>query len=169
MHHAFTGRFFQVGYVCRDLDQAIERIAGTAASSFLIIDVAGSLGEADAPVRRMALANLGPLNIELIEVAEGCGPFFSDALEKDGTLGFHHHGYLVTDMTAWAPLQQSLGGGQAPVMVGEVPGTLRYAYFDRRAELGHNIELIFLEEGGKTLFGSIPHTRLAPTSPGELT
>lgn len=167
MNEATAGGFFQVGYVCRDLPMAMRQMCGADASTFLIVDVGDGLGAADAPVRRMALAHLGSLNIELIEVSDNCPPFFSDALKNDGSPGFHHYGYLATDPATWESLQASLGAGQGPVMAGEVPGTLRYAYFDRRADLGHYVELILLEEGGKALFDNVPFNRLAPTVSGE--
>jgi hypothetical protein len=153
--------FMQVGYVCRNLEQGMLTLAGAGAeSSFLIIDVAQSMGVSDAPVRRIGLTYANDINLEILEVAKDCGPFFSEALPVDDGAGFHHLGYLVSDPLAWDELKRTIEKAGGAAMEGEIPGALRYIYVDRRGDLGHYIEYIFLDEGGKALFSNVPRKRL---------
>jgi hypothetical protein len=157
-----AGSFFQVGYVCTNLERAMQSFTGRDGDRvFLVIDVAGGLGVENAPVRRIGLAYANGLNIEVIEVAEYCDAFFSDALPETGHVGFHHLGYRVPDAASWAALKTRAAATKSVAMDGDVPGVLHYLYIDRRADLGHYLEYIYLEDGGRALFDSVPQNRLS--------
>ena len=48
----FDTRFFQLGYVCVDLDRAIASFSPAQGAPFLVLDVAALGGDADNPIRR---------------------------------------------------------------------------------------------------------------------
>jgi hypothetical protein len=155
-----VAEFFQVGYVCRNLRQAMSSLTGHHSPSFLVIDVAETLGVADAPIRRIGLAYLDHLNIEVLEVSPELESIFRDHLPPDSGLAFHHVGYLVTDPAQWEALERSVEASGGAAMKSEVPGHMSFLYLDRRSELGHYIEYVYLHDGGRALFTSVPRNQL---------
>lgn len=160
----FDARFFQVGYVCDDLDRAIASFGPAQGAPFLVLDVAALGGDADNPIRRIALAYLGDINIELIEIDPERDSIFRIALSGDASQGFHHFGYLVDDSADWAAIVETVEREGTGAMSGEVEGTLRYLYADRRADLGHFVEYVKLDEGGRALFANVPRAMLTATA-----
>jgi hypothetical protein len=158
-----VAEFFQVGYVCRNLHQAMSSLAGHHSPSFLVIDVTEALGVADAPIRRIGLAYLDRLNIEVLEVSTELESIFREHLPPDLGLAFHHVGYLITDAAQWQELERSVEASGGAAMKGEVPGNMRFLYLDRRSEVGHYIEYVYLHDAGRALFANVPRNQLRAT------
>jgi hypothetical protein len=154
--------FFQLAYVCSDLDSALRTLCEKPSEAFLTIDVAALGAAADAPVKRLALGYLGNTNIELIEVRSDVESIFTHALREDRGPGFHHIGYLVDGEDNWQRLIDQIGGAHAAADIGHTDGFLSYLYLDRREALGHFVEYVKLEDGGRQLFANVPRGMLEP-------
>lgn len=154
MSYFFSG-FFQLGYVTRDLDAALagwrERFG---AIEFLVTEPAVIDGVAP-PTRRIALAYIDAVMIEIIEPDPGQQTIYDDALAEDpGVIRLHHLGHLIDDHAAMLTRLATMGY-DVPLH-GTMPGILDYSYADTRADLGHFSEFIRLDEGGHAFFGAVP-------------
>lgn len=90
---------------------------------------------------RLALAQIGPMRIELIEVQEGAS-IYADFIKEHG-YGVHHFGLLVEDMNA--ALAQASSAGFDMIQDGSgfgLHGDGHYAYLDTEESLGVTLELI---------------------------
>ena len=90
---------------------------------------------------RLALANAGPMRIELIEPLEG-DTVYSDFVRDHG-YGIHHLGLLSDDIEADLRLAEDHGFAMTMDGSGFGPdGDGRYAYLDTESVLGTTLELI---------------------------
>ncbi len=90
---------------------------------------------------RVALSHLGPLRIELIEIAEG-QTVYADFVREHG-YGVHHFGVLVDNMAE--ALTEAASAGLAMTQDGAgfgQDGDGHYAYLDTEDKIGVTIELI---------------------------
>jgi methylmalonyl-CoA/ethylmalonyl-CoA epimerase len=112
---------------------------------------------------RLALSQVGPLRIELIEAKEG-DSIYADFIKEHG-YGVHHFGLLVEDITQ--ALTQADSAGLDMIQDGSgfgLDGDGHYAYLDTERQLGVILELI-----------QRPRSRVSPekifpadiTSPGK--
>jgi methylmalonyl-CoA/ethylmalonyl-CoA epimerase len=104
---------------------------------------------------RIALAWIGPLRIELIEMAGG-DSVYADFVRDHG-FGVHHFGVLVEDMSA--ALAQAGAAGLRTTMEGTGfgrDGDGHYAYLDTDEDLGTTLELIARPKG------RVPPERIYP-------
>ncbi len=140
-----VSELYQVGIVGRDLENSMrnyESILGIGpwqvfdADPSIVSDVIyhGKLVEHRF---RVAIAMVGPLQLELIQPVEGDSVFI-DHLNEHGE-GIHHLGHIRVDNLDEAV--QSLEKDGFPCLQrGSLPG-LDYAYMDMTALLGYIIEL----------------------------
>jgi methylmalonyl-CoA/ethylmalonyl-CoA epimerase len=139
----------QVGLVVKDLDRAIEaywKMFGIGPWHLYTYGkpLVKRMTYHGAPCEykmRVALAWLGPLRIELIEILEG-DTVYNEFVEKHG-YGVHHFGLLVDD------IQESLARAQAAgldmTMDGAgfgLDGDGHYAYLETEDLIGTTLELI---------------------------
>jgi hypothetical protein len=146
------GRFFQLGYVGRDLDRCIAQFRRRfGPAEFQVVE-----GSADHPhTRRIALGYVGQTMIEIIEPNPGVPSIYLDALPgSPGNIRLHHTGHLVDDFAG--ALRTVTAHGYAVPLQLSLGETLDCCYVDLRAELGHYVEYIRLGEAGVTWFASIP-------------
>ncbi|MGF7150210.1 hypothetical protein FHS96_003868 [Sphingomonas zeicaulis] len=157
MTHIFSG-FFQFGYVTRELDAAIAAYRQRFGAIEFLINAPDPIDGVAPPTRRIALAYIDAVMIELIEPDPAQATIYDDALPtRTGDIALHHFGYLIDDHEAMvARLQER---GYAMPLAGSVPGALDYIYADTRAHLGHYSEFICLDEGGRAFFGAVPRLR----------
>lgn len=145
----FLGRgISQVALVAPDLDRAVERYwksYGIGPWHFYSYDktVVKRMSYKGKPAEyrmRIAMAQVGPLNLELIEM--GGGPtVYADFVAKHG-FGVHHLGVQVDD--ADAAIAQAEAAGIAMLQDGAdfgLDGDGHFAYLDTEGELGVMIEL----------------------------
>jgi len=144
----------QVGFIVKDLDAAVEnwvKLFGVGPWHFYTYGkpLVKKMSYHGKPVEyrmRLALANIGPLRIELIQPLEG-DTVYADFVREHG-YGMHHCGLLTDDMEA--SLAQARAAGLAMTMDGAgfgKDGDGRYAYLDTEDALGTTIELIERPKG----------------------
>jgi methylmalonyl-CoA/ethylmalonyl-CoA epimerase len=98
---------------------------------------------------RVALSQLGPTRIELIEMLEG-DTVYAEFVREHG-YGVHHFGVLVDDMNQ--ALAQAEAAGLTMTMDGAGfgrDGDGHYAYLDTEDKIGVTIELIERPQGRAT-------------------
>lgn len=137
------GRVFQNCFVVEDLDKAMDQwINNVGVGPFFVQRSLGSLeidyrGTPSSLDIDLALAQAGPVCIELIQV-HGTNPsVYLDSYPKGSGGGFHHVGMLAKDYDATVKAYEDAGYARA--MEG-VFGTTRFAYMDTRSSLGFMIE-----------------------------
>lgn len=166
--------FMQVGYVTDDIDAAasyfesklgtVECVrhyksslgggrppaeAGEPRSSFVVVDGA----PADEWVIDVALVNAGPTNLEIIRPVAGAVDLYRDAIRPGEPATLHHLGFRVDDFDeASAIVAES---GRAWTQFGDSGGAIRFGYLDMRAELGHFVEVMELDEAGAQGFAQL--------------
>ena len=126
----------QIGIVVRDIDKVIEswsRLFGIGPWSFRDVDRTAERGR---PYKaRLAFANMGPLQIELIQPSAEGRIFHSDFLETVGE-GLHHIAFRVDDIDGEA----SNLVAQGAKVVDTGPG--QHAYLETGGPGGVIFELI---------------------------
>ena len=153
----------QVGLVVRDLDRTVEcywKQYGIGPWHFYtyrkpLVKQMTYHGQPADYAMRIALAWIGPLRIELIEMAGG-DSVYADFVQEHG-YGVHHFGVLVDDMDA--ALAQAAAAGLTMTMDGAGfgrDGDGHYAYLDTEEDLGTTLELIARPKG------RIPPERVYP-------
>ena len=152
------GRFFQLGYVTRDLEPAMAQFSKRfGPAEFQIIN-------ADQPnihTRRIALTWIGQTMIEIIEPNVSVPSLYVDAVPSaTGEITFHHIGHLINDYQA--TLQRLKTEGYAVPLALSYGEVLDCCYADARAQLGHYLEYIRLGDQGRKWFASVPGFRSFP-------
>lgn len=157
MQHIFGG-FFQLGYVARDLNQAMDAFRRRFGAIEFYAYEPGIVDGAPSPTRRIALAYLDDTMIEIIEPDPAQQTIFDHALpDRADCMAFHHLGYLIEDHDIM--LRRLEEAGYTVPLHGSVDGFLDYSYADTRADLGHFSEFIRLDQGGRDFFAAVPRTR----------
>ncbi len=139
----------QVGIVVKDLQAAVEqywKLFGVGPWSFYtygkpLVKKMSYRGRPAEYRMRIALANIGPLRIELIQPLEGDTVYAE--FVRDHGYGIHHLGILVDDMQE--ALALAAAAGVAVAMDGSgfgLDGDGHYAYLDTEGRLGTTVELI---------------------------
>jgi methylmalonyl-CoA/ethylmalonyl-CoA epimerase len=139
----------QVALVVRDLEQTVKNwyhVLGVGPWHFYtygkpLVKRMTRHGKPAEYRMRVALANVGPLRIELIEIMEG-DTVYQEFVDQHG-YGVHHLGILVNDMAA--ALDQARGAGFEMTQDGAGFGPDddgHYAYLDTEGTIGTTLELI---------------------------
>lgn len=137
-------RFFQLGYVTRDIHAALPRLEQLlgAARVDLIEDFRDGQGN-PTPLQNLSHLALPGAEIELIQPREGHPSIYLDALPGDpAEVGLHHLGFLVPDKSAWDEAVERLNPAVNPIAMSADTPAVRFAYFDTRARTGHYTELV---------------------------
>ena len=144
----------QVAIIVKDLDQTVENywnMFGVGPWQFYtyekpLVRQMSYHGQPANYSMRIALANIGPLRIELIEVKEG-DSVYADFICEHG-YGVHHFGLLVDDMQS--ALEEARSAGLDMTMDGSgfgADGDGHYAYFDTEDKFGVTLEFIQRPKG----------------------
>lgn len=139
----------QVGLVVEDLDKAIEnywKLFGIGPWHIYtygrpLVKRMTYRGKPCEYKMRVALAYIGPLRIELIEMLEG-DTIYAEFVKEHG-YGVHHFGVLVEDIET--AIAQAKAAGLMMTQDGAgfgLDGDGRYAYLDTEDKIGTTIELI---------------------------
>jgi hypothetical protein len=141
----FFGPIRQNGYVVEDIHAAMTHwttVLGVGPFFFMReapIQGFRYRGEPSAARMSIALANSGPLQIELIQVLDDEPSMYRDFLAA-GRLGLQHVAYWTT--TFDAALERALAAGYAVGQDGQAGGPDgRFVYFDTEAHPGTVVEL----------------------------
>ena len=159
-------RTFQICWVTNDLDKAVDHFKQRYDVERLLVMDEIPLTEVryrgafvDAGNARGAWANAGDLNLEIIQPERGFtldlyGPKIQG---PDFKMAFHHIGARFDeDLDGYeAALQAMKNKGYDVVVESGIKGISRFAYFDLEEELGHYLELLYLNTDGVAFMGQI--------------
>jgi hypothetical protein len=154
---------WQIAYVTRDLDRAMELLSErfgidstevpTAGATFLVGD---EPAEWDV---RISMGARGGQIVELIEPVGGEVDFYRQALPADGSdgLGFHHLATFVpVGDEAWSSLEDVLSASGLRVdYTVLIPDRVRAGYVDTTALLGHYLEVCQLQAADIEFFSGL--------------
>lgn len=140
----FFGQIRQAGYVVPDIEAAMDYWSGVLGVGPFFYNPRVPIrnyryrGEAYEPHNSVALANSGPLQIELIQCRNDVPSMYRDFTQA-GRVGLQHVAYWTSDYDA--DLARLTGMGFDPVMSGEVGERGRFVYFDTEFHPGAVVEL----------------------------
>lgn len=140
----FFGEIRQLGYVVDDIEAAMaywSRTLGVGPFFYkerVPIENYRYRGESHTPHNSVALANSGPLQIELIQTRNDAPSMYRD-FKRAGHRGLQHVAYWTQSYDE--DLTRLVAEGFMPVMSGEVGERGRFVYFDTEYHPGTVIEL----------------------------
>ncbi|MGR0185097.1 VOC family protein [Azospirillum brasilense] len=140
----FFGQIRQAGYVVDDIEAAMDYWSRTLGIGPWFYNERVPIrnytyrGERYEVHNSVALANSGPLQMELIQTRNDAPSMYRDFL-KAGRTGLQHVAYWTEDYDA--DLERLTAQGFKPVMSGEVGEKGRFVYFDTEYHPGTVIEL----------------------------
>ena len=135
----FLGEIRQAGYVVDDIEAAMDywsRVLGVGPFFYkeqVPIENYTYRGESYRPHNSVALANSGPLQMELIQTRNDAPSMYRD-FKQAGNLGLQHVAYWTEAFDA--DLARLEAQGFKVVMSGEVGQNGRFVYFDQKAHPG---------------------------------
>jgi catechol 2,3-dioxygenase-like lactoylglutathione lyase family enzyme len=141
------GAIRQVGYVVRDLDDAIAAWLGLGVGPWYTIrEMAqtGSVyrGEPSEPTISIGFTNSGPMQIELIQ-QHGDTPSIYREFRDAGGDGYHQLAWWTPDFDALMARAEAAGW---PVVFSGGTGGTRYAYFELDQRISTIVEVTELNE-----------------------
>ncbi|MFT0548733.1 VOC family protein [Allopusillimonas ginsengisoli] len=140
----FFGEIRQLGYVVTDIEAAMDYWSKTLGvgpwyyNPRVPIENYQYKGQAYEPHNSVALANSGPLQVELIQTRNDVPSMYRD-FQQAGNTGLQHVAYWTQRYDE--DLERLLAQGFKPVMSGEVGKNGRFIYFDTEYHPGTVIEL----------------------------
>jgi hypothetical protein len=125
------GSIRQVGYIVRNLDEAMSRWRALGIGPWFTIRNLEQRncryrGELCEPTISIGLANSGPMQIELIQQHDDTPSIYREFLDARGE-GFHQLAYWVTDFDGVLLRAEAAGW---PVVFSGSGGTVRFAYLE---------------------------------------
>jgi hypothetical protein len=147
----------QNGYVVRDVDEAMAHWIGLGVGPFLVIPEMAfesfvCRGRRSDPRLKIALANSGGLQIELIEQTNDAPSFYKDFIRDHGP-GLHH--LSVWTETFDADMARYGALGFEPFVTGALPPELRFAFYEGASHSGAIMEVFELTRDVKARFAAI--------------
>jgi hypothetical protein len=138
------GRFYQLGYVTRDIDVAVANLERRMAARR--IDLIHDLrDEAGRPAQLLHVAHLALPGVEL-EIMEPRldwpSIYLEDLPESPGAVRLHHLGYVLPDVAAWDRAVTQLSRMATPIVLQFETSQVKVAYFDTRQQTGHYSEIV---------------------------
>jgi catechol 2,3-dioxygenase-like lactoylglutathione lyase family enzyme len=136
----------QIGYVVQDVDKTISYYRNTfGVRPWMVMDERPELcietGKEVHPVLRIALAYVGPVQVELIQVMEGESIHLNHP--ADCPWRIHHLGFMVQDLDRRLDACRKLGIEDLQRgTIKDIGFTVDYAYLDTVEEAGAVIEFI---------------------------
>lgn len=136
----------QIGYVVRDVDKTISYYRDTfGVRPWMVMDERPEpcieKGKEVHPVLRIALAYMGPVQVELIQVVEGESVHLIHP--ADSPWRIHHLGFMVQNLDKRLEACQKLGIEVLQRgVIKDIGFTVDYAYLDTVQEAGAVIEFI---------------------------
>lgn len=154
----FFGEVRQIGYVVRDIEAAMKFWSETLGigpwfyAPKIVDQVFEYKGKPSPIARAVALANSGPLQMELVQQLNDAPSMYRDFLDA-GHTGAQHFAYWTTDFDA--DLTRLLAQGLTIGMRGSVGAGGRYVYFETEFHPGTVIELSEVSGPKGRLFDTI--------------
>lgn len=144
----------QVGIVVKDVNKTVQHYQSKfGVGPFVIqdVDIQGATfrGKPAATTKiRVALAQVGNIQIEFIEVLEG-GELYKEFLKKNGE-GLHHLGTYVEDANTFEKMLTDFANEGIKPLFSRVGNRFGFAYLDTTAVGGVILELINMARRKKT-------------------
>lgn len=132
--------FFQIAFVTRDLEAAMERLG----ERFGVARFSVAPGVAGTSVRRVAIARPEGVMIEIVEPEPGLDSSYSALLPRSGLAAVHHLGFHAR-LDAIEGLLAERG---IPIARRNETPVSRSLHADTRRELGHFLEYVELRDAG---------------------
>lgn len=141
------GPIRQIGYIVRDLDAAMESWCAMGVGPWFTMRnleqkdcrYRGALSE---PTISLALANSGPMQIELIQQHDDTPSIYREFADAERE-GFHQLAWWVTDFDAM--MQEAAAAGWPIVWSGEA-GDVRFVYFELEPRISTVVEVMELND-----------------------
>jgi len=140
----FPGPVRQVGHLVTDLDAAMTAWLALGVGPWTAIEARNRgqfRGQPSDATTRIGFANVGPMQIELIEATGQAHSIWHRDRDR-GRFGPHHIAYWTDDYDATTAA--GLSGGLTLAQVGDGNGLTRFAYFE--GPTGQLIEIMELNE-----------------------
>lgn len=151
------GRFYQLGYVCRDIDRAMATFAERCGVAEFGIMEGPMPHYGRAPVQKIALAFRGEVMVELIQPQTDVPTIYTHSLPPDDVSArLHHLGYLVEDEEEWERVEAHHVRLGNPRVAGANLDIIRYSYFDTSADAGHFTEYFLPTEEMTAFWNALP-------------
>lgn len=137
--------FFQASWVVRDMEAAIRRWQQTSGVGPFFVNPNPVVREgryrglASAPSYTIALAQSGPMQIELIAQHDDLPSVYRDIGDPGPAGTFHHMAYFTDDAEGEFARYAAMG---APLLFDGWFGDMRLGYVDTRATLGFMVEVL---------------------------
>lgn len=154
----FFGEVRQLGYVVPDIEAAMTywaEVLGVGpwfyAPKVPVVNFTHR-GERSFPETSVALANSGPLQIELIQPRNNAPSMYQDFI-RAGHQGLQHVAYWTE--TYDADMARLAAQGFSPCMAGEVGANGRFCYFETGIHPGAVVELSEVQGPKGVMFGMI--------------
>jgi methylmalonyl-CoA/ethylmalonyl-CoA epimerase len=125
-------RIDQIGIVTENIEKLIRYFKERFGLEFIVFETQQERGKL-----KIALTNLGEVQLELIQVLEGQTIHAKFLKEKGG--GLHHIGFFVRDLDEKLRIAEERG--MRVIESGEIAG-VRYAYLDTEKDIGITLEFI---------------------------
>lgn len=151
------GPIWQLGYVVRDLDAALDHWVSAGVGPWYVFDpfpidrFCYRGGPSIVPNAAIALSNSGTTQVELICQRDDAPTMYRDFLATSGE-GLQHLGYLPADYDR--ALATATAKGWEIAHEGSASGT-RFVYLDHRGHAGTVCELVDLDPRSRSFFEHI--------------
>ena len=140
------GKFFQIGYVTRNIDAALEQLTNVLGARQLDLhrDYRDSQGN-PILVHHLSHLDLGGIEVELIEPRlDWPSSIYLEALPNDGIpYAVHHFGFCVDSDAAFDAAMGIVEKAAFQVPFAGNAADLRFAYVDTRPISGHYTEIVY--------------------------
>ncbi len=139
--------FFQLGYVCRDLQKAAARLNQRYGIR--------NMRFREYPMMAQSHFYVGDVLYELIEPRNEAPQIYFDFLpDNEDGIRLQHHGHILKSEAAWLEINAEIDRlGIATNLRGEIlDGQLKYIYADTVADLGYYTEYVYLSGEQKTAY-----------------
>jgi hypothetical protein len=151
----------QLAYATTDLAEAMALFARRYAIPEFrrMPDLDVKLEDGGAMRLRIALAFIGPTQYELIQPLGGKVEFFTRLFTKPGfNLVLHHVNLRIPTVAQYEAVRAGIeAAGHAIPLAGGSPSGGRFFYADTRAELGHDLEYVYITPEREATYASLPH------------
>jgi hypothetical protein len=161
------GDIYQVSYVARDLEKAMDFLRKKMGAEEFALrepELTVNVGGEPRPQKiRVAMANIGKMQLEVIEPVSGAVGIYTDGVDYDrSVLTFHHVGVVVPGPIAnWTKMQEEVraGGDDFALSYAYDHGPeamVRFAYVDTRPYYGHYTEYLWWAQGMAVANAALP-------------
>lgn len=159
MNHPTDRTLFQSAFVVDDIDAAIAKwVDELGVGPFFVADYEGVLtevkyrGQPSELSMKVALAQAGPVQIELIQPTSSAPCAYRDGVPAGSGSAFHHMCAWTHDIEADTRYFEDRGYPCANI---GYAGSAWFAYYDTRPLMGCMIEVVEKKPGVVELFGKI--------------